>query len=467
MAAKVFISYRREDSAGYAGRVYDRLEREFGRDRVVMDVDAIPLGADFVKVIGEEVGKCDVLLAIIGSGWLDACDEDGNRRLENPADFVRIEIATALTRDIPVIPILLDGTRIPRADRLTDDLKKLSVRNALNVRHDSFARDMEKLINELRRVQSPQQPQPTAPSLVDRYRAEGRIKVDAAIIHDAPEGWFLPGNGKSEWFRDHEMGPEMVVVPAGKFVMGSPDSEPERSDNEGPQHPVTIARPFAVGRHAVTRGQFAAFVNNTGYKTEGGAWVWTDKEWKKDLKASWRNPGFIQDDSHPVICVSWDDAKNFATWLSSQSGRDYRLLTEAEWEYAARAGTTTPFWWGSAITSVQANYDGTYVYKGGGAKGEYRKQTVAAGEFAANPWGLYQVHGNVWEWCEDVWHKNYKGAPSDGSAWLQGGNEKTHVVRGGSWSANPRFLRSANRNRITTGSRDVIIGFRVGGTLTA
>ena len=152
--------------------------------------------------------------------------------------------------------------------------------------------------------------------------------MDATIVHGAPDGWFLPGNGKAEWFKDHETGPEMVIAPAGSFMMGSLAEEAGRSDDEGPQHPVTIARPFGVGRHAVSRGQFAAFVNNTGYKTEGGA------RW-------WLNPGFPQDDSHSVVYVSWEDAKSFAAWLSTQSGRDYRLLTEAEWEYAARAGTTT------------------------------------------------------------------------------------------------------------------------------
>jgi TIR domain len=142
MAQRLFISYRREDSAGYAGRVYDRLEREFSRDCLVIDIDSIPLGANFVNVIGEEVAKCDVLLAIIGPGWLDARDDDGKRRLEDSHDFVRVEIATALKRGIPVIPVLLEGARIPKANELPDDLKELSLRNALNVRHASFLDDM-------------------------------------------------------------------------------------------------------------------------------------------------------------------------------------------------------------------------------------------------------------------------------------------------------------------------------------
>src|SRR5262245_45634756 len=150
MATKVFISYRRDDSAGHAGRVHDRLEREFGRDLLFMDVDAVPLGDNFVKALSDEVAKCDVLLAVIGPNWLNARDEDGNRRLDNPHDFVRIEIGAALQRNIPVIPILLDGARIPKADELPEDLKELSLRNGMEIRHASFQDDMNRLIRGLK-----------------------------------------------------------------------------------------------------------------------------------------------------------------------------------------------------------------------------------------------------------------------------------------------------------------------------
>ena len=146
MAAKVFINYRRDDSAGHAGRVRDRLAHELGRDLLFMDVDAISLGANFSKVLHEEVAKCGVLLAVIGPNWSDVRDEHGNRRLDDPNDFVRIEITAALQRDIPVIPILLDGARIPKADQLPDDLKELASRNGLDVRHASFHTDMDRLI---------------------------------------------------------------------------------------------------------------------------------------------------------------------------------------------------------------------------------------------------------------------------------------------------------------------------------
>ena len=150
MAAKVFISYRRDDSAGYAGRVRDRLERELGRDLLFMDVDAIPLGSNFSKVLHEEVAKCGVLLAMIGPSWPDAHDEHGNRRLDDPNDFVRIEIAAALHRNIPVIPILLDGARIPKATQLPEDLKELALRNGMEIRHASFQDDMNRLIRGLK-----------------------------------------------------------------------------------------------------------------------------------------------------------------------------------------------------------------------------------------------------------------------------------------------------------------------------
>jgi hypothetical protein len=154
MASKVFVSYRRDDSAGHAGRVTDRLAREFGRDLLFMDVDAIPLGTNFLKVLHEEVGKCGVLLAVIGPNynWLDARDDDGSRRLDDPSDFVRIEIATALQRNIPVIPILLDSASIPKANQLPKDLKELALRNGLNVRHASFHADLDRLIRRLKEL---------------------------------------------------------------------------------------------------------------------------------------------------------------------------------------------------------------------------------------------------------------------------------------------------------------------------
>jgi TIR domain-containing protein len=178
MSAKIFISYRRDDSAGHAGRVTDRLEREFGRDLLFMDVDAIPLGTNFVKVLHEEVAKCGALLAVIGPDWLDVRDDDGKRRLDNPNDFVRIEIAAALQRDIPVIPILLDGAKMPRANLLPDDLKELATRNGLDVRHASFHDDVEKLIRGLKRtIIAPSKAETVAEQAIGQERAVGRDRA--------------------------------------------------------------------------------------------------------------------------------------------------------------------------------------------------------------------------------------------------------------------------------------------------
>jgi hypothetical protein len=177
MALRAFLSYRRDDSAGHAGRVHDRLQQEFGRNLLFMDVDSIPLGANFSKVLSDEIAKCDALLAIIGPAWLDARDDHGNRRLENPDDFVRIEIGTALKRDIPVIPILLEGTRVPKAEQLPDDLKELALRNGLDVRHVSFADDMKRLIRGLKSGQPPQRPDPAAPSRTNGRGAPSRLRT--------------------------------------------------------------------------------------------------------------------------------------------------------------------------------------------------------------------------------------------------------------------------------------------------
>jgi formylglycine-generating enzyme required for sulfatase activity len=260
----------------------------------------------------------------------------------------------------------------------------------------------------------------------------------------------------------------MVVVPAGRFTMGSPEGEKEREPftkgSEG-QLPVTIPRLFAVGRFAVTRGEFAAFVKATGHKAEGGCYAFDGTNWKLQADKSWRSPGFAQDDRHPAVCINWDDATAYAAWLSKTTGQSYRLFSETEREYVTRAGTPTPFSWGTSITPEQANYDGNYLYAGGGTKGAYRKATVPVDSFKPNPWGLYNVHGNVWEWTQDCWNDKNTGNPGDGSARTTGECSR-RVVRGGSWLDLPQFLRPAYRDGVTTVDRYDNLGFRVGRTLS-
>ena len=257
-------------------------------------------------------------------------------------------------------------------------------------------------------------------------------------------------------FRDCATCPEMVVVPSGSFMMGSPADEPNREDNEGPQHRVTISKPFAVGKYGVTRGQFTAFVDATGYDAGNSCWIWDGSQWREGSN-NWRNPGFTQSDTHPVVCVSWNDAKAYIDWLSKKTGQNYRLLSEAEWEYVARAGTTTPYHFGDIIFPSQANYGGN------------NSGTVEVGSYPANAFGLHDVHGNVWEWVEDCWHDNYNGAPSDGSAWINDCHDDgkdRRVLRGGSWNYVPWVLRSAVRGWGDARDRVNYGGFRIARTLT-
>jgi formylglycine-generating enzyme required for sulfatase activity len=239
--------------------------------------------------------------------------------------------------------------------------------------------------------------------------------------------------------------PEMVVVPAGQFRMGSPTDEDSHAVEEEPQHLVTFEKPFAVGRFSVTFEEWDACVAEkgcAGYRPD-------DRKWGRGRL--------------PVINISWKDAIGYVAWLQKKTGAKYRLLTDAEREYVTRADTTTPFWWGSSISTKQANYDGKRTY-GGGPKGEYRARTVVVDSFAPNPWGLYQVHGNLWEWVEDCWNSNHLGAPTNGSARLDG-DCNMRIVRGGSWDSYPDLLRSASRVPYKWELRAHIIGVRIARTL--
>jgi formylglycine-generating enzyme required for sulfatase activity len=251
----------------------------------------------------------------------------------------------------------------------------------------------------------------------------------------------------------------MVVAPSGSFTMGSPAGEPGRETSEGPQHQVAIAEPFAVGRFTVTRGEYETFVRETNHPMDKGCFTWVGS-WKFDSGKDYHAPGFPQSDGHPVVCVNWEDAKAYAAWLSQKTGKNYRLLTEAEFEYVARAGTRTPFWWGTSLTADRANYHATMVYAGGGQPGDYRAGTVLAKTFAPNPWGLYQVHGNALEWVEDCWNDTYNGAPADGAA-NETGDCGKRGVRGGCWICYPQYLRSARRSGRASGARGNNFGIRV------
>jgi formylglycine-generating enzyme required for sulfatase activity len=280
-------------------------------------------------------------------------------------------------------------------------------------------------------------------------------------------------------FRECETCPPMVVVPAGSFTMGSPASEEGRHHQEGPQHDVKIAKPFAVGKFQVTVDEFNRFVMETGYYAGSSCYSWNGAEWEKTRGLSWRSPGFSQTGSHPAACLSWNDATAYAAWLSKKTGEPYRLLTEAEWEYAAR-GRTGP---GSYPRYFFGDAEKQMCSYGNGAD-ESMKQEVSVssswlvfpcsdgyaytspvGSFAPNAFGLYDMLGNVWQFVEDCYHDSYSGAPKDGSAWITGDCSQ-RVRRGGSWYYGPDYLRAAHRYAHSPVNRSAVNGFRLARTLT-
>ena len=293
------------------------------------------------------------------------------------------------------------------------------------------------------------------------------LRLHGAATREAEDRARKPG----DTFRDCPECPEMVVVPAGSFVMGSPEWE---WDDDQVRHEVRIGYRFAVSVTEVTRGEYKRFVLTTGHAAGNFCVYYKAHEWGIGSGLNWRNPGFGQTDSHPVVCVNWNDAKAYVRWLSGLTGEAYRLLSESEWEYVARAGTATSRYWGESA-SDQCRYangadktSGDFGF-GRASCNDGHARTAPVGSFVPNKFGLYDVYGNVWEWVEDCWNDSYDGAPSDGSAW-ESGNCGDRVVRGGSWYDKSMYLHSANRRRewgpFDTGSRDNYVGFRVARTLT-
>ena len=281
-------------------------------------------------------------------------------------------------------------------------------------------------------------------------------------------------------FKECDKCPSMVVVPAGSFIMGSDLREMYRDKNEGPIHIVKMENQFAVGRFPITVDEFAAFVSETNY--DAGAkclsFNYGIGKWVDTQGLSWRNPGFSQDGNHPAVCLNWNDATAYVDWLAQKTGKGYRLLSEAEWEYAARAQTKP----GRYPRYSFGNDDKDLCHYGNGADLTWKSATgltwpispckdgyaytSPVGAFEANGFGLFDMHGNAWQWTEDCYRDNYKyvDTPLDGTAWTLGACPR-HVIRGGSWINMPALLRAAVRHPSPSLSRFNIIGFRVGRTL--
>ncbi|MGB7247757.1 MAG: SUMF1/EgtB/PvdO family nonheme iron enzyme [Phormidesmis sp.] len=499
--SRIFISYRRSDSISEAGRIYDYLYGHFGRDSIFKDVDDIDAGDDYRERLKEAVGKCQILLAVIGRSWLTVEDGTGNRRLDNPADWVRLEIETALKRNIRVIPILLEGVEMPPEYMLPESLRPFAYRNAARVRYDpDFRRDMERvseviqrhfealreatapqatqvqqsspasLENEVNQSFTEQKPDPIPQSSVQKsHRVEyikspkvsdkrpllkistvgfevktiARIEKTGFLGLGQPEITMRTQKAEAEYYQE-DLGQgvtlELVAIPGGMFQIGSPREEDH--DSERPQHGVTV-KPFLMGKYPVTQAQWRAIA--------------VLRKVGRNLPI---NPSWFKGNDRPVERVSWEDAVEFCQRLSQHTERAYRLPSEAEWEYACRAGTATPFHFGETITADLANYDATEPYRNG-LRGEYRKATTNVGSFSANTFGLYDMHGNIWEWCTDHWHSNYEDAPTDGRTWPTDNAQANRVLRGGSWLAFPRNCRSASRSSLSPDSCLNYLGFRV------
>jgi formylglycine-generating enzyme required for sulfatase activity len=419
--SRIFISYRRADSAGYAGRLYDRLSQRVGQDRIFMDIDTIEPGLDFVQVIEEAVGSCDALIVLIGRQWLTVTDATGRRRLDNPQDFVRLEVATALERNIRVIPVLVGGATVPHSTDLPDALRRLARRNALEISDTRFHHDVDRLIETLEKVLGVTEPRPPTPEVRRREEA-------------------IPARLPFE--------PEMILIPAGEFLMGSdPQKDKDADDDEQPQHTLYLPD-YYLGKTPVTNAQYAAFVQATGRAAP--------KHWKGG-----RPPG--DKGNHPVVYVSWHDAIAYCHWLSEVAGKSYCLPSEAEWEKGARGTDGRVYPWGNEWDKSRCNVGKHWNWEGlVGRPLPAAIGTTAVSQYSPtgdSPYGLQDMAGNVYEWTRSL-PKDYPYVPADGREDLESGF--IQVARGGSWFSGGRLARCACRSRRFPFFGRSTVGFRVG-----
>lgn len=403
----IFICYSRTDPA-VAAKLAERLRAEGWS--VFMDVQT-HVGRRWHREIEKELHAARAVVVLWSA---PSCD----------SDFVLEEAEYGKRKDL-LFPAFIERVEFPYGfSRIqTADL----VGWTGEPDHPGLAQLLESLRLHLHDADRSPSGSPASPPLANDLASPPLAK--------GGEGGFTP-KAPGQTFRDKLKiggeGPLMVVIPAGRFVMGSPPGEPGRSDSEGPQHKVRIVKPFALGVYAVTFDDYDRYCDAMRQaKPE-------DQSWGRE--------------NRPVINVSWKDAQAYCAWLSEQTGRTYRLPSEAEWEYACRAGSSAAYCFGDDIKQLR-----DYAWYG---ENQQKGSTHPVGEKRANAWGLHDLHGNVWEWCQDAWHGNYNGAPTDGSVWEAGGSVG-RVVRGGSWAHYPANARSAYRFYGARVFRFDVFGFRV------
>ncbi len=561
----IFLSYRRCDSIDITGRIHDRLVAQFGPDSVFKDVDAIPFGVDFRKHLEREVSNCPVLLAIMGAQWLSATDNRGQRCLDHPSDWVRLEIETALNRDSVVIPVLVGGAMLPKDDQLPETLKGLAYRQSALVRHDpDFHRDVDRLIQRIEdvftnltltgRSNASADPTPTPPysDFIDD------LTTALKNAHQTGVAPAKSGMGRRRWLRLAGLGllgtggvlasqrwlPQVKAAYRSRFNQPFPSlsslphrlrltwaeatAETQESIEDNLPASYTYTYPSVTVRQdgfPLYETQFATTFYAEVDLTVGGNWAsfpmveiaggqflfglppdeapltagqipqiiaavsafWmgiypvTQHQWRTvaQLPAVEMGlnpaPAFFQGANLPVEQVTWREAVEFCRRLSRYTGQRFRLPTEAEWEFACRAKTTTPFHFGQTLTTDLANYDGTESFRSEPG-GVFRGRTTPVGAFQqANPFGLYDMHGNVLEWCSDPWpgslptnHSRPNAAPhatlittADQPEVPISPASDLKVLRGGSWKSPPQQCQSAYRTQQNAENRSYTIGFRI------
>ena len=434
---KVFISYAREDYPT-AKQVYDDLTNN--GISCWMDKEDLLIGQNWQAEISCAIENCSHFLSLISSNAL-------SRR-----GFVHKEVKMALdeldkmpNNAVFFLPVRLDDCT-PQDERL----KYLHWGDLF----PNYSHGLDLILRTLKASQKTTNNKPTI------KQKSGELKASQKTMNNKPTIKQKPIKHKpGEWI-EPLTGMEFVWVEGDCFKMGSPKEEEERRANEGPVHEVCIDG-FWMARYSVTVGQFKKFINATSYQTEAEKQGWAyGLGLGKQKGHCWKKTHFQQDDHHPVINISWNDAIALTKWLSEKGNDQFRLPSEAEWEFACRAGTQTPFYFGETISTDQANYNGNYVY-GNGKKGIYRKQTTPVGTFPENAFGLYDMHGNVWEWCadsysEDAYSKHEKNNPIYDEA-----GASFRVLRGGSWSDYPWDVRSAVRFRVEPSNCNSNVGARL------